>query len=105
MEFQIQQSFRRAKAVRRNIFDYNRGNFTELRSFLTSNKLVTFLSEDIDQCWLQWKEWFLGAVEKFIPVKTIKDVNSPPWIDGEVRHYIRKKYTILNKYRQRQTDY
>ena len=86
----------------------NRGNFIEHRSFLTSNQLVKFQSEDIDQCWSQWKEWFLGAVENFIPVKTIKDINSPPpspWIDEKVRHYIRKKYTIPNKYRQRQTDY
>jgi hypothetical protein len=28
------------------------------------------------------------------------DTNSPPWIDGEVRHFIRKKYAALKKFRQ-----
>jgi hypothetical protein len=39
-------------------------------------------------------------VNNFIPVKFVTDTNSPPWIDGEVRHFIRKKYTALKKFRQ-----
>ena len=31
---------------------------------------------------------FLTAVESYILVKTMSDTNSPPWIDGEVRHLI-----------------
>ena len=34
-----------------------------------------------------------------IPIKTVGDKNSPPWIDGEVRHLIRKKYAALKKFR------
>ena len=104
MEFQIQQASRRV--VTRNIFDYNRRNFDELRSFLTHNPLETFSSDNIDKCWLLWKDWFLKAVNKFVPVKTVKDgVNSPPWIDGEVRHFIRKKYSVRKKYRECRTEY
>ena len=102
--FQIQQTFRRADAVSRNVFDYKQGKFDELRSFLTHNPPVGFSSENINECWLQWKECFFNAVHKFIPVKTVRDVNSPPWIDGEVRYFIRKKYSALNKYRKRRTD-
>ena len=29
----------------------------------------------------------------------MEDANSPPWIDREVRHWIRKKYTALKKFR------
>ena len=47
---------------------------------------------------------FFSAVHKFIPVKTVKDVNSPPWIDREVRYFKRKKYSALNKYRKPRTD-
>ena len=47
----------------------------------------------------------MDAVHKFIPVKIVKDVNSPPWIDGEVRYFIRKKYSALKKYRNCRTDY
>ena len=47
---------------------------------------------------------FFSVAHKFIPVKTVKDVNSPPWIDGEVRYFKRKKYSALNKYRKPRTD-
>ena len=32
-------------------------------------------------------------------MRTVKDTNSPPWIDNEVRRLIRKKYKALNQYR------
>ncbi|CAB3998405.1 Hypothetical predicted protein, partial [Paramuricea clavata] len=32
---------------------------------------------------------------RFVPTKNVKDANSPPWIDGEVMHFIRKKYSAL----------
>ena len=32
-------------------------------------------------------------------MRTVKDTNSPPWIDNEVRRLIRKKYKTLNNYR------
>ena len=86
------------------MFDYKQGKFDELRSFLTHNPPVGFSSENISEYWLQWKEWFFNAVRKFILVKTVGDVNSPPWIDGEVRYFIRKKYSALNKNCKRRTD-
>ena len=37
---------------------------------------------------------YLEAVYKHIPTKTIKNINSPPWINGEVIHAIQEKETI-----------
>ncbi|CAB4006426.1 Hypothetical predicted protein, partial [Paramuricea clavata] len=105
IEFEVQHSFRRANPVTRTVFDYKRGNFDELRSYLTRKPCETISSDDINECWSQWKEWFLNAVQKYIPVKKVKDKNSPPWIDGEVRYHIRKKYAALKKYRKTRTDY
>ena len=39
-----------------------------------------------------------------VPTKLVPDTNSPPWIDGEVRHLIRKKYTALRHYRKNKTS-
>ena len=91
IEFQVRQTFRRANPVPQNVYDYKRGNFDELRSFLTHNPFEDFSSENIDKCWLQWKKLFMDAVHKFIPVKIVKDVNSPPWIDGEVTEILYTK--------------
>jgi hypothetical protein len=49
-----------------------------------------FETNDVDIYWSQWKDLFLGEVQKCVPVKIIQDTNSPPWIDGEVRHIMRK---------------
>jgi hypothetical protein len=43
-------------------------------------------------------------VDKFIPTRTIKDKKCPPWIDAEVRHFIRKKYEALRKFRKDRSD-
>ena len=48
VDFEIQQTFRYANTVTRNIFDYKRGNFGELRNYLTNNPLRTFSSENIN---------------------------------------------------------
>ena len=104
-EPETQQAFNRANAVTRNVFDHKRGSFDELRSFLTHNPLETPPSDNLNECWLQWKDWFLNAAHKFVPIKNVKDANSPPWIDGEVMHFIRKKYSALKKYRKCRTDY
>ena len=65
--------------------------------------MTLLFSENIDEYWLTWKDLFLTVVSECIPVKTVKDTNSPPWIDAEARHCLRKKYTALRKYRRRKT--
>ena len=77
----------------------------KLRSYLLANTLEHFQSEDVNRRWAEWKDWFFKAVDQFIRTRTIKDVKSPPWIDGEMRHLIRKKYSALLKYRQCRSEY
>ena len=98
-EFVIKQSFKRAYRVRRRIYDFRSGQFEQLRTFLKRSAIEVVFSGDIDECWIQWKTQFKEAVDQFIPSKTIVDKNNPPWVDREVQHLIRKKYTELNKYR------
>ena len=60
-------------------------------------------SADINEFWDNWKALFLSAVKDHIPIKIVRDTNSPPWIDNEVRLWIRKKYTALKKFRLNKT--
>ena len=46
----------------------------------------------------------MTAVSEHVPTKFIKDINTPPWIDQEVRHLIRKKYSALKRYRKNKSD-
>ena len=105
IEFEIQQTFARAKPIKWTIFDYRRGKFEDFRISLLQAGFNNddLLTEEIDQHWTRWKEWFLTHVNKFIPTKVVRDANSPPWVDQEVRHLLRKKYAALKKYRQSKT--
>ena len=58
----------------------------------------------MDECWEQWTNTFLSIVTTFVPTRLVPDSNSPPWIDGEVCHLIRKKYTALGHYRKNKTS-
>ena len=95
VEFCIHTKFKRTKPVRRVVFDFNKTNFPALCRGLSEAHLDITTTNNIDECWEQWKDAFLSVVESFVPTKLVKDNNSPPWIDGEVRHLIRKKYTAL----------
>ena len=94
--------FHWAKPVRCKVYDFKQGNFA-LPSSLQHFPFDIAFPENIDEYWLTWKDLFLTVVSECIPVKTVKDTNSPPWIDAEARHCLRKKYTALRKYRRRKT--
>ena len=98
IEFFIKQTFKRAYHVRHRVYDFRRGQFQQLQTFLQRSPIEVTFSGNINECWVQWKTQFQEAVDQFIPSKTIVDKNCPRWIDREVRHLIRKKYTALKKY-------
>ena len=54
--------------------------------------------------WLKWKKPFLAAVYDNIPAKTVKNVSSPPWINGEIIHEIKRKETVRRKLKSFPTD-
>ena len=98
IEFFMKQTFKQAYHVRRRVYDFRRGQFQQLQTFLQRSPIEATFSGNIDKCWVQWKTQFQEAVHHFIPSKTIVDKNFPPSIDREVQHLIRKKYTELKKY-------
>ena len=106
IEFTISTKFTRAKPVRRVIYDYNHADISALRRALSKSSLDITLTDSIDECWTQWKEKFLIVHRvQFCPHKNYTEHQPPPppWIDGEVRHLIRKKYTALRKYHNNKT--
>jgi hypothetical protein len=100
----LRLKFKRAMSVKRKSYNYMRANFEYLCCRLQRLSPEMFETNDVDIYWSQWKNLFLGEVQKCVPVKVIQDTNSPPWIDGEVRHIMRKKYRALKKYRDNRTE-
>ena len=86
------------------VFDYNKTDFSALQRCLSEAHLKIPFTNNMDKCCEQWKDAFLSVVTSFVPTKLVKYNNSPPWIDGEDRHLIRKKYTALRQYRKNKTS-
>ncbi|KAL9962114.1 hypothetical protein ACROYT_G031188 [Oculina patagonica] len=95
--------FKRSNRVRRKTYDYKRADFDDLRSRLQLLPSDMSHSDDVDIYWSQWKDLFLATVAECVPMKTIRDTNSPPWIDREVKLALRRKYRALRKYRENKT--
>ena len=104
--FYLKTSVKSGPKLKRTVFDYRRGNFDGLRATLDESDLRSVVEsvENVKQGWIKWKELFLEAVYKYIPTKTIKNINSPPWINGEVIHAIQKKETVRRKMKSFPTD-
>ena len=47
----------------------------------------------------------MSTADKFIPKPKIKERNSPPWINAEIRHLLNKKETIRRKLRSNQNNH
>ena len=52
---------------------------------------------DVEADWQRWRDLLLGAAADHIPSKKVKRRNTPPRIDGEVKHLLKKKNTARRK--------
>ena len=69
--FDIATPFKARPKIKRTVFDYNRGNFNELRATLETVDLCGAVESavDINHGWLKWKELFISGARGSIPVK------------------------------------
>ena len=74
--FNLKTSVKAVPKVKRTVFDYRKGNFNGLRTALEGINLCEVIESEVDinHGWLKWKEIFLDAVRKNIPIRTIKCV-------------------------------
>ena len=109
LQFEIQMSVKAPQMLSRYVYDFPKGNILGLRNkFANEDVLLSCISdshEDLDLDWSLWKEKFMSTADKFIPKRKIKDRNSPPWIDAEIRHLLNKKETIRRKLRSNQNNH
>lgn len=82
----------------RTVYNYRLADWNGLSETLRLTDLMPSInSTDIDSDWQQWMDLFLGAVADHIPVKTFKRKNTPPWLDNEIKHLLKKKETARRK--------
>lgn len=104
IEFDIILRFRKLKEISRAVYDFKNADLQGLRECLSRTPL-DLAALNINICWQEWKDLFLTAVDEFVPTKFVREKTSPPWIDSEVKHLIRKKYTALRSFRKNRTPH
>ena len=66
VEFEVKLKFKRVRPIKRRVFDYGKGNFDELRNFLTRYPINVTTTDSINDDWEQWKDTFLTGVRRYI---------------------------------------
>ena len=77
----------------RNVFEFEHADWNGLHKTLRQHDLAPCETTDIDTDWAKWKDLFLCAAAKHITQKLFKMCNTPPCIDGKVKHLLIKKHT------------
>ena len=85
------------------MFNFKKADFESLRTALRNNPPRNYLDNDsnIDEDWSSWKTILFHKLGTFIPKCITRKFVSPPWIDGEVTHAIRKKNTLYKRAKQK----
>ena len=104
--FDLSFSSRTPNDNRQIKFNFKRADFAGLRQALHEDPLENYLDEDntIEDDWLAWKSALFSKINHYIPKLKPRKFVTPPWIDGEVRHAIRKKNSLLKKAKQKDNN-
>ena len=100
INFNIHVTLLQPEKVSRIVYNYRKADWIGLRSAISNSNLGEILrtySSDISQACEQWTVTFREIIDKYIPRHKIKNINSPPWIDGDVLHLSNKKETAHRK--------
>lgn len=91
------------KTTNKQIRCYNRGDYDSINNeFLSfSNKFLEgYLSRSVEDNWLMFRNVLTNLINRFIPLITIKTVNTAPWYNQQLRRLNNRKkrlYRHANK--------
>ena len=73
-------------------------NFDKIRAELNCVDLSeVYNAIDVNSSWSNFTHIFVSILDRNIPKVKVKDSTSPAWIDSEVRHLQKKKYTAWKR--------
>ncbi len=83
----------------RFVYNYKRADWEGLKHSIQNSNLndVIDSSDDIDQICTSWTDILTGFIKNHIPTIKIKNVNTPPWIDGDILKLSKKKENARQK--------
>ena len=91
----------------RYVYNFRKTDFEIFNKKLRDANLTDLISTNltVKQDFENWYFKLMSLVDEFVPKVKIRDINSPPWIDGQVIHLLRKKNDARNKAKKTSSDY
>ena len=98
--FQIHQNHHTSE-IKRQYRDYCKGDYTSMRSQLSTMNWDEFMEGDTVTSWHKLNDLLLSLENKFIPMKKCnKDgTNKPVWMTQKALRYVRRKHRVFTKYK------
>ena len=99
LEFSIHKISANCKGPKRYVFNYKRANYDLIKTKIQESNLSGLIQESIDVnvAWSKWHSTIMDIMNKCIPKVCVKELQSAPWFDNEVKHSRNLKLTALRK--------
>ncbi|CAB3987353.1 Hypothetical predicted protein [Paramuricea clavata] len=99
LTFDLNFTARTPNDNRQESFNLKKANFEGLRTALRNDPLENYLDtdNDVEHNWTSWKTQLFSKLNAFIPKRKPRKFITPPWIDGEVTHAIRRKNSLWKR--------
>ena len=94
LEFDFVARPRRVKEPARYAYNFKSSDFENLKLQIMQSSAISnsaSCNSGVDTCWSNWKSALLDIIDANIPKARVRDSNTPPSIDKEVRHLMKRK--------------
>ena len=94
LEFDFVARPRRVKKPAPYAYNFKSADFENLKLQIMQSSAISnsvSCNSGVDACWSNWKSALLDIIDANIPKARVRDSNTPPLIDKEVRHLLKRK--------------
>ena len=101
LTYKLPTTNKRPRTPRRSVWCYSLGDFDKACEILYNVDWDTVTNEsDIDLCWSNWQRTYLSIISQCVPQKLLPRKKHLPWISLSILKAIRKRNSLLNKYKR-----
>ena len=100
INFGLVGDIRKTSKISRTVYNYRNADWQGLKLAIRNANLADIVNQcghNVDNACNLWTSKLLELINRFIPSYKIKNINSPPWMDGDVIHMSNKKETANRK--------
>ncbi|CAB3980151.1 Hypothetical predicted protein [Paramuricea clavata] len=83
----------------RTVYNFKNVDFVAMKHSLAQTQLSDIIDEHstIEVAYNDWINKLMEIIDSYIPKTKLRDINTPPWINGPVMHLVRKKNEARKK--------